>query len=553
MTRTRTALDAQGMSDEELAKMASFLSSQVDTMDDESVAYGAYAASAVPGERQAILGTLPARLMLSYRSRLVAWFEYALKKRAKAGGGGSGIKRIEQGLADFIKLIPDAMANNQAIRVSDFVPANEYLDPDRMNPVGESIIRAIRREAEHAGVLAPRLVSVNPPIGFPLEQDVDTGIWYVPTNSQTFYVKDRLRDLGFRWNARGRVWEVARLTADIRREFGLTQTGGATGVRQWFDGWLPSNINRFTRIFSDYARSKQSSYELVFSVANGVVDVSFRRDVNTAAKAVEELRYRYTNKHGREPWLEVMDRFIDLVGATTPNQVHRLIDRINNLQHSNGLFMEHFPSDVRAWYGGFLNAKYHTPTVDELSKQIPDRDLRGLLVEVARYGRRPVDWLYAPTPGYHAMKKELQEVGEQINWRARGYPAYKGTTQVDRFSDEVQDRLNVLRALDTQRERILSTEVATREQEESVVEQARDWSVDHDRAVDALRDALEAQRRRELKDPNHAAAWDAVNFPEEFVARFPYAVPGASSELAQFVARYASLGFAPRRRQNMRV
>jgi hypothetical protein len=549
MTQTRVALDAQGMSDEELTAMSDFLASQVDTMDDESVAYGAYAASAVPNERQFILSTLPARLLLSYRKRLVSWFEYALMKRAKAGGGGTGIKKIEQGLADFTNRIPDAIINSQMIRVSDFVPENEYLDPDRMNPVGERIFRAIRQEAEQAGVFVPQLISVNPPIGFTLEQNVDTGNWYVPNNTQTFYIKDKLRDMGFRWNPKGRVWEVAHLTPDIRREFGLAQSDTTTNMRQWFEKWLPANINRFTRIFSDYARGKQSSYELVFSVKNRSVSVSFQRKVNTAAQAVEELRYRYINKHGREPWLEVMDRFIDLVRANTPNQIHRLIDRINNLQHSNGLFMEHFPPDVRVWYDAFLNAKYHTPTVDELAKQIPDRDLRGLLVEVAKTRRRPVDWVYAPTPEYHAMKKELQEVGTQINWRARGYPAYKGTKQIDRFSDEVQDRLEVLRALDTQREHILSTDVTTKEQEASVVEQARDWSVDHGRAVDALRDALEAQRQRELEDPNHAAAWDAVNFPEEFVAKFPYAVPGASSsELAQFVARYASLGFAPRRR-----
>jgi len=242
-----------------------------------------------------------------------------------------------------------------------------------------------------------------------------------------------------------------------------------------------------------------------------------------------------------------VDRFIDLVGATSPNQVQRLIDRINNLQHSNGLFMEHFPAEVQRWYGGFLNAKYHTPTADELAKQIPDRDLRGLIVEVARYGRRPLDWMYTPTPAYYAMQKEMAAVGEQVNYRAQGYPRYKGTTQIDRFDPEVQSRLNVLRALDTQRERILSTEVTTPQQEEAVVEQARDWSADHERAVDGLKEALEAQRRRELDDPNHAAAWDAVNFPEDFVARFPYAVPGASqSELAQFVARYAALGFARR-------
>jgi len=546
----RLALDAQEMSDGELLRMADFLSSQVDSMDDESVAFGAYAASAVPGDRQRILGTLPARLLMSYRRRLIEWFEFALRKRARAGGGGPVIKKINDGLAAFVDAIPGALTSGQSLNVSDFVPVNEYLVPERMNQVGQSILRVVRAEAQRDGAIgaaATRMVSENPPIGFHLMRDEDAGVWYVPTSSRTFYVKDRLRELGFRWNAGEKTWDVRALTPDIRREFGMTEVAPSATVTRWFANWLPSNISRFTRIFTDYARSKHSSYAIKFQVVDGRADVSFVRDVESIAKAVEELRYRYTNKHGREPWLEVMDRFIDLVDAKSPDQVNRLIDRINNLQHSNGLFMEHFPSEVRAWYEGFLNAKYHTPKADELAKQIPDRDLRGLLVEVARQGRRPADWMYTPTPAYRSMRKELAEVGEKVNWRAKGYPAYRGVKQVDRFSPGVQARLDVLRALDTQRERILSTEVTNPQQEAAVVEQARDWSVDHDRAVDGLRDALEAQRRVELADPNHAEAWEAVNFPDEFIARFPYAVPGASrSELAQFVARYAALGFAPR-------
>lgn len=548
MNRTRIALDAQGMSNEELIKHAKFLASQVDSMDDESVAYGAYAAMAVPGERKHLLDTLPARLLLSYRKRLVHWFELALVKRARRGGGGPGIKKVEHGIEAFVEAIPRSLSTGRPIKVSDFVPVNGYLVPDLMNTVGDSIMNVVMRDARAAGVFgSSRPMSVNPPIGFTLEYDDQANMWFIPTNPRTFHIRDRLKELGFKWNQGEKTWDVESLTPDIRREFGMVQGSDAARIDAWFAEWLSENIGRFTRIFTDYARNKQSSYALIFSVSNGKAKVSFERDVNTPAKAVEEIRYRYQGRQGREPWLEVVDRFIDLVGATSPNQVQRLIDRINNLQHSNGLFMEHFPSNVQEWYNGFLNAKYHTPTADELAKQIPDRDLRGLLVEVARYGRRPLDWMYTPTPAYSQMKKELGDVGNQVNYRALGYPRPKGMPQIDRFDPEVQSRLDVLRALDTQREHILSTEVTTPEQEKAVVEQARDWSVDHEQAVEKLRDALEAQRRRELEDPNHAAAWDAVNFPEEFIARFPYAVPGASSsELAQFVARYAALGFARR-------
>lgn len=552
MASTRIALDAQNMSDEELSKLSEFLASQVDSMDPESIAYGAYVTSAIPGNRQAILGTLPARLLLAYRKYLVGWFEKALMRRALVGGSGRVMKQIEVGLAEFVMQIPDALSSNTTLRVSDFVPQNNYLLPDKMNAVGNTILRSVRTEAVREGVLsdtgdAPGAPMVGgSPIPFQLEWDADLRVWFVPSGARTYDYRDRLKALGFRWNPNDKVWSTNRINNEIKAAFGILPrpTSAMSSVTEWFYGWLRQNIGRFTKVFTEYARNQQSSYAFVFTVdGKGKVRVSFKRDVSTPAKAIEELRYRYTGRSGREPWLEVMDRFIDLVGARSPDQVLRLIDRINNLQHSNGLFMEHFPNDVQVWYMPFLNAKYHTPTADALAKRIPDRDLRGLLVEVARHGRRPSDWAYAPSPAYHLMKKELEgSTGE--NWRAKGYPFAVGKSQVDRFAPEVQDRLHVLEALHEQREKILSTEVTTLAQEKRVIDQANDWMVDVDHAVRELQTAME--RQRQLDDPSYAADWDAMNFPSEFVKRFPYSVPGSASDLGGFVSRYAALGFAPR-------
>jgi hypothetical protein len=102
--------------------------------------------------------------------------------------------------------------------------------------------------------------------------------------------------------------------------------------------------------------------------------------------------------------------------------------------------------------------------------------------------------------------------------------------------------------MDSQRERILSTNVTTPKQEAEVANQAADWMVEHERIVTELREALERQQRAELNKPDHAAVWDSIHFPDEFIARFPYSAPGGSkSELAQFVSRYAALGYALRR------
>jgi hypothetical protein len=551
MTRYRVALDAQGLSDEELSNLASFLSSQVDSMDPESITYGAYVAASIPGNRQEVLGTLPARLLLAYRKYLVGWFEYALMRRARVGRSGRVMKRIETGLAEFVMQIPDALASNTTIQVSDFVPRNDYLLPERINVVGDKILRTVRSEAAQAGVLVGGDVPRAPTGGggsIPLElvRDDRSGVWYIPAGAPTYEYRNKLRSLGFRWNPDDKVWSVNRLTDQVNAAFGMVPKPSAapSSLTEWFQEWLRQNIGRFTKVFTDYARNQQSSYAFVFSVdGSGKVKVTFKRDVNTPAKAVAEIRYRYTGRQGRGPWLEVLDRFIDLVSARSADQVLRLIDRINNLQHSNGLFMEHFPTDVQSWYMPFLNAKYHTPTADELAKQIPDRDLRGLLIEVARHGRRPADWMYSPSPAYHLMRKELEEVSG-TNWRKEGYPFAPGKSQVNRFAPEVQARLDVLEALDTQRENILSTEVTTPVQEERIIEQARDWSVDAHQALNDLNAAVERHRQRRIEDPAYAADWEAVNFPADFIKRFPYSAPGSGSEFGEFVSRYAALGFA---------
>lgn len=307
---------------------------------------------------------------------------------------------------------------------------------------------------------------------------------------------------------------------------------------------------------------------MIFSVgAGGKPEAKFDRDINTAWEAVEELRYRYTGRHGREPWLEVLDKFIQLVGERNPVRLVHIIDRVNNLQHSNGLFMEHFPSAVKRWYLPFLNAKYHAPTAEELAKFIPDRDLRDLVMGVTRRSgvARPGgwdQWRFEPPPAYHQMVKVLQDVGEKINWRERGYPRIKGLAQVDRFDPRVQEGLDTLKELHKQRERILSTQIESQPQYEQWVDQVRDWAKDYDQALDRAKDALEQyaldeEARAEAAGERPwwetipegtAEAWEAAHFPEEFLRRFPWSVPGVSkSDLAPFLARYAREAVRPDR------
>jgi len=548
----RKSFDASEMSDEELKDMADFLASQVDGMDDESVAFASYVGTAVPGERQKVITKLFPKLLLSYRKRLIEWFEHALLKRANLGGGGTGIKKVEEGLADFVEAIPEALTGGRVIRLQEYLPDTEYFQADMLDRVANKILAVVREAALEAGVL--RGGKVAKATGLSLVQ-APSGAWYIPPSNDTYPIRETLKQTyRFRWNRDERRWEVPELTPQIRQDFMVPMAAPMDDVqpalKDWyFHTWLPSNINRFTKVFTDYAKSKQSSYSIVFQVSGEKVSVKFARQIDTAWEAVEELRYRYSNRHGREPWLEVMDRFVDLTRTTSPNQLTTIIDRINNLQHSNGLFMEHFPAQVQSWYDGFLNAKYSAPTADELAKFIPDRDLRNLMIELGRpfMKHRPQDWKWSPPPAYDKMTKELQGIDNAVNWRARGYLRYKKTLQVDRFDPEVQDGLEVLKRLHGRRGEMLSTEPETPQQYEMVQTDLAEWSKSYERAKANAEKALEAQRLREIRTPGYAEEWERKNFPQEFLEHYPWSVPGIPLvNLAPFLARPYIAGMASR-------
>jgi hypothetical protein len=236
-------------------------------------------------------------------------------------------------------------------------------------------------------------------------------------------------------------------------------------LREWyFDQWLPKNINRFTKVFSDFARNLQSSYQIIFKVSGGNVKVDFKRNINTAWQAVEELQYRYTNRQGRGPWLEVLDWFAKLVATTNPNQLITIIDRINGLQHSNGLFMDHFPPQIKKWYFGFLNAKFAASSTQSLIKHIKDSDLRSYLNFLISnsYGvtdptRRLQDEQEAKWgPDFRKFEKVLEHMGGP-DWRKLQYPYSKGTGKPDRFDPEVQRHITTFKELESMRKSLLET------------------------------------------------------------------------------------------------
>lgn len=472
-SRVRRLLEAgfEGAPYGELLDIMKFLSGQAGSMDPKSVAYGTYATAGFPGGSD---WPLHKALLLAYRKNLVQWMNHALVARANMGGGGAGIKKVENGLAKFVESIPSILVGKSKPELSAYLPDTEYFIADRLDPIGNKILSVVRKAATEADILGNRAIAGRH--RFRVFWDDRRNQWFIPFDRNTFGAYDQLKDDGFYASRQRKRWEYPdkRLPSGIYRMYDVVEprkveppapTGPVdTGtLGEWYFGaWLPKNIARFTKVFSDYARGANSSYAIIFSVSGEKVKVKFKRDIKTPADAVEELRYRYTNKHGREPWLQVMDLFINLTQHTTPNQALMvLIDRINGLQHSNGLFMEHFPSEAKSWYPKFLNAKFNARDPETLAKFIPDRDLKNLLMEMAHHSEekfRAPGWQDRPPESALQQVNPHLEDEPGINWRQKGYPAYKGAPTLDRSDPAVQRNLRMLRDFGVDSKALLSTD-----------------------------------------------------------------------------------------------
>jgi hypothetical protein len=135
--------------------------------------------------------------------------------------------------------------------------------------------------------------------------------------------------------------------------------------------------------------------------------------------------------------------------SDNPTEVMGIIDRMNNLEHSNGMFMERFPASVKSWYLKFLNAKYHAPTAFELAKYAGDSDLEELLKFISGERRHPETQF----PEYENMEKQApeREIGPEVNWLALGYPYQHGKSRPDKDDPEVQEGLESLRSMGASR------------------------------------------------------------------------------------------------------
>lgn len=441
-------MDLQFATPAEVTKIAEVLAA--DNFSPHDAAYASYCLNAIDRDWKAVTERLKDKCLSIYRSNLLKWFRYALINRANI----VHFAGLNKALSRFVREMPSAILGNGKPDIPKFKASWAFLNADRLEQAGAKVVKIIKKEAMEAGLWkGEEAESEYKP---PLYYDSKERFWYIPYSQWTYQNRQLLGQMGFRLGRR--IWYVEDVTPRIKSTFDIGGHGSDARrvplepptlreLDDWYyKTWLPKNIHRYQNLFENYIREAGSRITLSFSVnRSGKVNCALTRGVKKTSDAIEELRLRYLGRQGRGPWLEVMDRFLELQGTRGDNALH-VIDRMNNLEHSNGMFMERFPSKVQSWYLKFLNAKFSSPRVTDLAKYINDSDLREFIIfvsgdkwKVERYDE----------PDYRDIEKEGPPEDEQEpDWLALGYPYEKGFTKPMRDDPEVQKNLEELRELE---------------------------------------------------------------------------------------------------------
>jgi hypothetical protein len=447
------ALHLEDATEEEIKQVVQFMTGKVKGMSDYDLCYAFYVSVGIV-DYPFVKWTkgLISALAAEYQKRLTKWMKFALYKRAGLAGGQ---KELEAGISTWVEALPEGLWTGTQPDLSKYVKANEFLDPQTLYKVGKKVYEVALEDAQAAGVIPETGVAQRAAAktGLTMKWDAKGKVWYVPYSEKTYEMRSQMHGYGLKKDKSKKRWYTETLTPMLKQDFDFKPTPDKV-VEQWFwKTWWPKNHKRFTTVFTDWAMKRLKSksnvsgtaqYGFVFSPKRVKRLVRFKRDIRTMDDVLEELRYRYIGRHGREQWLQVMDLFKDFLNITptATKKLIRAIDLLNGMQHSNGLFMEQFPPEVVKWYKAFLNAKFSSPDPEDLARYIKDRDFRDLMMFMAPAGKaRPLGkehW--SQEPGiWHTVEKDIEPADK--DWREKGYPKQRGVKPPKRLDPEVQKGL----------------------------------------------------------------------------------------------------------------
>jgi len=428
MSRTPSRRQAGGFhfeSIEDAYKALPSFGRMLDQYDARDVALMTYVFDFIQAsDRDPRVKTFYSALAENYAQRFAGWLGHVFLNRANRTHKSKMMKDLEEGLGTWVESIPAILEKKAKPEVSHYVPpASRFLNFDIIDAIGRKIVKVVYQEwgAAVAGKMASKQAGLDQ---LPISYDKGWGKYVIQGDQMTYQYKQELKDLGFSWNPSRKVWFTDALNSDILKalpEAGKLQRGSppptiadvAVDTSEWFfESWLPKNLNRFAKVFNDYGRSVGVPYQFKFFIQGRDVTVDFRRDIKTISEAIAELEARYGKQDDREGWMQAIASYWQLQKAHGPSAMHA-IDIANNLEHTHGAMMEHFPDGVRSWYPKFLDFKYTAhPLV--MIKQMHSGDFRDLANELYPLSRRnPNERLSPPDVAHRTPKGLALEISSQ--------------------------------------------------------------------------------------------------------------------------------------------
>ncbi len=357
-------------------------------------------------------------LATEYAQRFAGWLGYVFLDRANLTRRSGVMKGLEEGLGEWVQAIP-TMLGGAAKTPSSFIPggAGKFFREDRLDALGGKILRVVEQDWRKSAKQADTQVEM------PITWNPERHLYEIPKSNLTYQNRNKLKELGFEFG--GQVWTTKTLDTQALAALGLVAhiekvpvshvalpaTLPKVDPTTWFfESWLPKNIDRFSKAFNEYGRAEGVAYSFKFQVTGQHVNVVFTRNISTIEGAIKELIDRYGGESDRDGWMTAIEAYQTLKHSSGKAAMHA-VDMANNLEHSHGAMMEHFPPGVRSWYPKFLDFKY-TADIWHMVRAIREEDLRTVATELMPMYQR-MHRIAPPSTDYRTPKGLALEISSQ--------------------------------------------------------------------------------------------------------------------------------------------
>lgn len=404
---------------EDIYKLLPAMAASASSFDSKDLAYATYVFDGLKEtDPNPAVKKFAEALAVEYAHRFAKWLGYVFMNRANRKTSGKLMNQLKDGLAEWVEAIPEIIRTKSKKPLTSYVSkkaVETYLNPDKINRIGAKILSVVYKDWIRA---QSRTASGLDEL--PITYNRGRSRYEIPVTELSFDYRDRIKDLGFDWDRGAGVWHMETLDTDAIRALPqvtklrhrpMPSKGPPVDPSEWFfDEWLPRNIDRFTKVFNDYGRTEGVPYEFRFTVTGDDVEVKFQRNITDVGKAVAEIEARYGDKEFRAGWIEAVEAWKALQRVSGSNAMGT-IDMANDLEHSHGSMLEHFPPGVKKWYPKFLDFKFSAHPW-QMIRAIRDEDLRTIATELMPLHFRK-ERLVTPQTDYRTARGLATEIAAE--------------------------------------------------------------------------------------------------------------------------------------------